>query len=388
MAVRPLTRNQQLQHRAFLKALGKTGNAHMAATEIGVHNATLHSRRSNHPDFATAWDAALVAAKARLHRSGGAQGSAGDGLRATGGEPTVTLLGNGRLQVRAARRNSLTKACEQAFLAALSATANVSLSAAAAGASVASFNRRRRRDPDFAREMRLALAEGVTRLEEALVAGSLPSSHADDAWRHNEPPAVPPMTAAQMLQLLYLHGEKAKIARRGSFAAVRRGDPATVRNARVRARYREQMLHDAEKDEVDRLAAATARLPPSPHETPVALPDLAQVTGWSQADPTRAAYGDRALFGGWRNEQLAPEQQEEALAKGRRIGPGRGRRGCRRAAEAAVIEVTEALREAAEIAAADTREAAALAALHGGAEDGGADEARRWLFGVPREDGD
>jgi hypothetical protein len=35
------------------------------------------------------------------------------------------------------------------------------------------------------------------------------------------------------------------------------------------------------------------------------LPDLAQVTGWSKADPAKAPYHpERALFGGWRIEDM------------------------------------------------------------------------------------
>ena len=35
------------------------------------------------------------------------------------------------------------------------------------------------------------------------------------------------------------------------------------------------------------------------------LPDLAQVTGWSRADPEKGGHDpDRALFGGWRIEDM------------------------------------------------------------------------------------
>ena len=360
MAVRPLTRNQQLQHRAFLKALARTGNVRMAATEVGLSDATLHNRRRNHPAFAQRWEATLIAARARLHRRGGAQGAPGDGLRAAGGEATIALLKDGRLQVRAARRDSLTKQCEQAFLAALSVTANVSLSAATAGASVASFNRRRRRDPGFAREVRMALAAGVARLEEALIAGYLPDSHDDDGWRHNDAPDLPRMSAAQALQLLYLHQAKADHARRGGFATVNASDPATVRRARLANEYGKRVQLQAEDAVTEELKRAVASLPRSPHETPPALPDLNQVTGWSAADPAKTPHGDRALFGGWRAEHQTAAEREAALAKGRAVGRGNGARGHRRTMEAVRIEAAEAAREAAERAAADARAAAAL----------------------------
>ena len=49
----------------------------------------------------------------------------------------VIRLKSGRLQVRAAQPGKLTRACEQAFLLALSACANVRLAAAAVGAAPA-----------------------------------------------------------------------------------------------------------------------------------------------------------------------------------------------------------------------------------------------------------
>jgi hypothetical protein len=40
------------------------------------------------------------------------------------------------------------------------------------------------------------------------------------------------------------------------------------------------------------------------------LPDLAQVSGWSRADPDKAPHdASRALFGGWRIEDI--EQADE-----------------------------------------------------------------------------
>ena len=61
-----------------------------------------------------------------------------------------------------------------------------------------------------------------------------------------------------------------------------------------------------------------------------ALPDLAQVTGWSRADPEKGGHDpDTALFGGWRIEQLdaerwggdfeeIPRQRAETSSAGRR----------------------------------------------------------------------
>ena len=367
---RPLTRNQQLQHRAFLKALARTGNAKLAAAAIGISDATLHGRRKRYPPFAQSWEATLAAAKARLHRRGGAQGAAGPAGRAAGGEPVITLLANGRLQVRAARRGSLTKATEQAFLASLSVTANISLSAAAAGASVAAFTRRRRRDPGFAREMRLALAAGCQRLEEALIAGFLPDSHTDDAWRHNDPPEMPAMTPTQALQLLYLQQKKVMLRAEAAMPARRRGDPPGAANARRHDAYAVRVKQQAEDNVIAGLNRMAAQLGLSPHEEPPQLPDLDQVTGWSGADPAKQPHGESALFGGWRDKHLDPAQRNAALEKGRATPAGTGKRAAERRAEGERLAAEDAARYAAEVAKADARDQAALARRYGGEGEG------------------
>jgi len=126
-----------------------------------------------------------------------------------GAEPCVIRLANGRLQLRAPPRGipRIDRVARQAFLAALSATANIRLSARAAGFAHSSFYRLRDYDPAFAREMRLARKMGFDRIEMAPIEGFAPESCRDDAWRHNDPPAIPPMSAGQALQLLYLRKE-------------------------------------------------------------------------------------------------------------------------------------------------------------------------------------
>ena len=59
----------------------------------------------------------------------------------------------------------------------------------------------------------------------------------------------------------------------------------------------------------------------------LALPDLAQVTGWSRADPEKVAHDpDTALFGGWRIEDLEKGRQEAGWRMGLRLR-GSGRQG-------------------------------------------------------------
>lgn len=288
---RPLSRAQALQNAAFLAALRRTGNARAAARQLGVHRATFTKRRAKHPGFAAAWDAALAIAHAHLNaasaRAGeprrAAEAAAGDAIA----EPRIIRTRGGRLQLRRARPGGLTRAAEQAFLAALGATANVRLSAAAAGFSHAAFYHRRRTSAGFAREMRLALEQGYERLEGALLESAMPASYADDAWRHNDPPPLPPMSTAQALQLLYLHQKEARLWSEPDHIKRRRGESSEAHSFRLSAMYEARLQRDREAFEVAEAARRAGRgAGASPHAPPPpALPDLAQVTGWSKARP-------------------------------------------------------------------------------------------------------
>jgi len=336
---RPFNRRQALENRAFLAALRRTGNARLAARELGLHRSTFLKRRAKHPAFAAEWDAALALAHARLNappragsalrnpprassgrgtirnppRAGSGRGTTraadGGGARAKAPdtpEPRLVRLANGRLQLRApspgVRR--IDSHARQAFLAALGATANVRLSARAAGFAHSSFYRLREHDPAFAREMRLALQQGYHRIERALIEAFDPASCRDDAWRRNDPLPVPPMSTAQALQLLYLHQKEARLWGERPDRRRRRGESGDAWSARLARKWRAEKAWDREGYEVAEAqrcgGEAPARLePPEP-----VLPALDQVTGWSKARPAReddaAAAAKPALFGGWR----------------------------------------------------------------------------------------
>ena len=319
---RPITRAQAEQNRAFLKILSRTGNARLAARETGAKYGTMQHRRKVHPAFAARWDAALALARARLSRKEStrttlrqAQGER-SGWRTVGGEPVIVRSKCGTVQIRRAQAGKLTRACEQAFLAALSATANVTLSAAAAGASPRAFYRRKRQCSAFAREMRLALQTGYDRIEEALLHGTLAASHEHDAWRSNDPPAIPPMSANQALQLMYLHQKEARLTADPWPIKRQRGEPREVWLARLAiiAEERDRLAREAfEIAEAERHAGGVPAWGDAGEEVRrrLALPDLAQVTGWSRADPAKQAHDpDTALFGGWRIAQLEGARDE------------------------------------------------------------------------------
>lgn len=320
---RPLTPLQTHENRLFLDALARTGNARMAAREVGRPANSFHHRRKRHPAFAQGWDVAVAAAHARFHLSGGRRGpeacagGAGEGagtpldglgtrgsdpMRTRGGEPMVVRTRNGKLQIRLAHPDKLTKACEQAFLYALSATANVRLSAAAAGASEAAFYRRRRQNPAFAREMRLALKTGWERINAALLVSTLPESYDDDQWRRGEWPPLPPMTVDQAMQLLHLHEKSVHQSWEEPHRRRRRGESDEVYCDRLQAMRRATTEREAEEAALRRAARFEAtgdwRLEDEP--PPPVLPPLATVTGWSKASGRPAHHEGVALFGGWR----------------------------------------------------------------------------------------
>ena len=296
MAHRHFTRRQALQNHAFLEALRDTGNPRLAARLLGVHRSTYTKRRAKCPVFAHHWDAAIAAAHARFHEQGGpapprpalpsrsreGPGVGRTGARTKGGELVVGRTRGGRLQLRRAPPGWMTKAGEQAFLRALSATANVRLAAAAAGFSHTAFYAKKQGRPPFAREMRLALAAGYEGIEGALIAGFAPESHEDDGWRHNDPPPIPPMTADQALQLLFLHEKSVHQGWEKPHRRKRRGESWEVYAQRLALMWAAEKRREAE-DEAIRRAACAERF--EQDETPPFDPPLHLVTGWSNAKP-------------------------------------------------------------------------------------------------------
>ncbi len=331
---RPFTYAQALQNAAFLQRLLLSGNVRLAAREVGVAYGTIQHRRAKDAGFAQEWDAAIAVVHARLHLTGGKRGPEavapagagaggkvvkgrrevdpglrrddGKGLRTEGCEPIVVRTRNGKLQVRLAHPGKLTKAAEQAFLAALSATANVRLSAAAAGASPAAFYRRRRQNPAFAREMRLALTMGYERLEAASIRAALPESHADDRWRHNEPPPIPPMSPDQALQLLFLHEKSVRQSWEQPHRRRRRGESDETYRQRLMAMWLAEKAREADDMAVRRAARFedTGSWRFEDEAPPIPLPPLHLVTGWSKASGKPPHDPDLALFGGWRMAQM------------------------------------------------------------------------------------
>lgn len=288
----PFNRRQAHENQAFLAALRRTGNVREAARSLGIHRATMIRRRNRNAAFAAEWDAALALAYARLN--------AAEPAEAAEGEPRIVRTGSGRLQLRRPQARRLDRKAEQAFLAALSATANVRLSAAAAGFSHSAFYARAHASPGFEREMRLALEMGYDRLELALLAAANPDSYRDDGWRHNDPPPIPSISAGEALQLLHLHQKAARLWAERPDRKRRRGETREQHSARLAAKWQANLNWEDEDRAIE--AAIRGEGPPGPHEPPPpALPALDQVEGWSKADPDkRGQNSERPMFGGWR----------------------------------------------------------------------------------------
>lgn len=315
---RPFTRRQALENRAFLAALARTGNARLAARELGVHRSTFTKRRARDAAFAAEWDGALATAQSQLNQAQPRR------HRSTA-SPQIIRLANGSLQLRASATRRIDPAARQAFLAALSATANVRLSARAAGFAHSSFYRLRDHDPAFAREMRLALRMGYDRIELALIDSFAPESCRDDAWRSNDPPPLPPMSVSQAMQVLFLHYKEARLWGERPDRNRRRGENTETYSKRLGRKWRAEKAWDREGYEVARAAAEGGAAPEHLEPARPMLPALEQVTGWSKAcsepvegakpervegarpergaaaDPAQPAPDtDPALFGGWR----------------------------------------------------------------------------------------
>ena len=141
----------------------------------------------------------------------------------------------------------------------------------------------------------------------ALLESGLPEAHEHDEWRSNEPPAMPPMTVNQALQLMYLHQKEARLTAEPWWLKRRPGESREAHSFRLSAMYEEQQERSREAfrvAEAERWERGEPAWGPAGEDVrrELGLPDLAQVTGWSRKktahDPRRA------LFGGWRIEDM------------------------------------------------------------------------------------
>ncbi len=216
---RPFNRRQARENAAFLRLLAETGNVELAVRECGLHKPTLYSRRKVNAGFAAEWDAAVTCARARLAAAPAAAARAGKGrwpdsptapkrYKSAGGEPRITRMKDGTLQLRLARAGGIGFGAEQAFLRAFATCGNIAMAARAVGVAPKNVYARRRRCPVFRAEMEKARQIATDRLEQALnqrASEALCGNGADDLWLEEDFSALPAMTIDQCLMLLRLH---------------------------------------------------------------------------------------------------------------------------------------------------------------------------------------
>jgi hypothetical protein len=140
---------------------------------------------------------------------------------------------------------------------------------------------------------------------------------------------------------MYLHQKAALLVDEPTPMRRRKGESNAARNERLAlmAEARDERAREAfEVAEAERMerglpawgpAGQAVRLGLNPSAM---LPDLAQVTGWSNADPDKAPHDpDRALFGGWRIGEMAQElEYREMEAFEGEAEPGRAQPRVRR----------------------------------------------------------
>jgi hypothetical protein len=150
---------------------------------------------------------------------------------------------------------------------------------------------------------------------------------------------MPPMSVSQALQLMYLHQKEARLNAVEPHAIRRRArEPEEAYHERL-VRMAEERLRRGREDfavaealrwergepawgpageavraELEGRGPSTASGPPPLEiEGRIRLPDLAQVTGWSRADPGKVAHSPgRALFGGWRMAEMERKKKRRA----------------------------------------------------------------------------
>jgi hypothetical protein len=115
---------------------------------------------------------------------------------------------------------------------------------------------------------------------------------------------------------MYLHQKQARLTAEPDWLKRRRGESRAAHSERLAAMAEERDRRAREAfalAEAERWARGEPPFGPAGEDVRarLGLPDLAQVTGWSRADPGKAPHHPgRALFGGWRIEEM-----DEALER-------------------------------------------------------------------------
>ena len=183
--------------RVFLRALGRSGNARLAAREAGMDVGTAYDRRIKDDAFARKWAAELAKFKEKnaLRLRSGRTGRG----TSTGPELVLRRTKQGDKMVRAAAGRWCAKT-EEAFFAALGRTGCVRAAAKAAGISTTALYKRREAYPEFAERWDAVAAQAAARLPELLRAASIASLD-PEAAEATAGEGLPPVNVDQAIRI-------------------------------------------------------------------------------------------------------------------------------------------------------------------------------------------
>jgi hypothetical protein len=193
--------------KAFLKALGETGNLTVSAERAKVSRGWALAQRKRDPEFNEACEKAKKQAADRLRTSGSNKPRKGWGLL-DGVELVVRGTNGRRVQIARARLHQWDARTEARFLTALAATCNVKAAYTEVGMSKASTYSHRKRWPGFARCWEEAVKAGYATLDGALMESGFNLFSTPEEVDFDAP--IPPMTVAQAIQYLAMHQHAVK----------------------------------------------------------------------------------------------------------------------------------------------------------------------------------
>lgn len=198
-------RKSAAEWRAFMRALGRTGNARAAAAEAGMDVGTAYDRRIKDDKFAARWAAAVEKFRAREAKKPRHDPGSRPGRSARAGEELVlrrTKHGDRLVRAAAGRWCAETEA---RFFAALGRTGCVRAAARAAGISTTALYKRREAYPEFAERWDAVAADAGARLPELLRAASI-ASFDPEAAEEMAGEGLPPVNVDQAIRISKMHG--------------------------------------------------------------------------------------------------------------------------------------------------------------------------------------
>lgn len=208
--------------RAFLRGLGRSANARLAAREAGIDHGTAYAHAARNPAFDRAWRRALAIGERRADALARAQESVPVGGIAAGRDWRGTELVVRRTrglptQLVPAGKGRWSKTAEDLFFAALADCANVRRAAAAAGFSTTAIYKRRMGCPIFQAKWAAAVETGHARIEMGLIEAATRALDVDAIAVPEEAARASVSEALAILKMHHARTESGGKARGGRF---------------------------------------------------------------------------------------------------------------------------------------------------------------------------